>query len=486
MSEKILDTYFFDSQLALEVALRKNQAETSNPNITGLQLCYYNGEKLKKSPKNCIHLPLDEIYSYFITTNHRFPKFVCFLNTEFSKDEQISFNNNLSNILTLSISQNNLLVEKYKKKIKKNKPNFSDKKLRVFIAACRETIVMQHISKNISQSFKKIGCEVKFHIQKNDMESCGALAGLKELYKFNPHITVNINHFNNDYLNKHIYNFVWFQDYMDIFKDSKQIKLRKKDYIFTLFKDMQEILKSKGVKKIQMGRQNFCINTNIYKLRKKIKKKNKVVFIGSSYKKNFDNVPISKEKKSIILNELLDIYLTIGPPSEKIKEEFCIKYELDSSYNLGHIINYIERDMTIKNIIKLNPTLDFELYGYGWDTDKTLQRYNKGVLNQGKDISKVYNKSKFALVSGGYILQQRTLEAAASGSIPVVLDVRHNSSSYDKSFESAMLFFNTPKDLTELLKTNRDFNFNELVKSHSYSNLIKKIISIVEEKINEK
>ena len=266
MTEKILDTYFFDAQLALEVSLKKNQAETNNPNIKGLQLCYYDGETLKNSPKNCIHLPLDEIYSYFVTTNHRFPKFVCFSNTSFSKDEQVSFNTSFTDILNLSIAQNNLLVDKYKKKIKKNKPNFSDKKLRVFIAACRETVVMQHISKNIAQSFKKMGYDVKFHIQKSDMESCGALDNLKTLYRFNPHITVNINHFNNEYLHKHVYNFVWFQDYMKILRDSKQIKLRKRDYIFTLMSDMQKVLKNKGIKKCSKTIRKYVHGFRIFNI----------------------------------------------------------------------------------------------------------------------------------------------------------------------------------------------------------------------------
>ena len=79
-------------------------------------------------------------------------------------------------------------------------------------------------------------------------------------------------------------------------------------------------------------------------------------------------------------------------------------------------------------------------------------------------------------------MQQRTLEATASGSIPVVLDVRNNDSCYDKSFDSSMIFFNTPRELTELLKTNKSYNFDLFLKSCSYSKFIKRMISIVDKK----
>jgi len=480
MEERFLDTYFFDSKLALDVSLKRNQVKTNNPNIRGLQICYYAGKALKKSPKNCIHVPLEQVYSYFSTTNNRFPKFVNFTNTDFTNQDKVNFNENLTKTLSRSVAQNHLLVEEYKKKIRECNPNFETNELRIFISACRETVVMQHISQNIAKSFKKLGYKVKFYIQKSQMEACGALKSLKAHYKFNPHITVNINHLNNQYLNEYTYNFTWFQDYMDTFKDSKKIKLRKRDYIFTLFDDMKKILVSKSVKKCQIQTQPFCINTSIYKQRKKIKRENKLVFIGSSYKQNYDNVPISMENKSKILKELLKIYKISGSPSEKVKEKICKKYDISSSYNLGHIINYIERDITIKNIIKSNPTIKFELYGYGWEKDDFLCLYNKGVVNQGKDISKIYNSAKFALVSGGYILQQRTLEATASGSIPVVLDVR-KSKDRNKSIQSAMLFFKTPQEITKLLQNGKAQNLDILLAHHSYIKLAKKMISIIKE-----
>jgi len=286
MQEKYLDTYFFDSNFALEIALKNNQAETRNPNIKGLQICYYNGEKLKDAPRNCIHLPLDKIYSYFITTNHRFPQFVSFKNTDFSQEDRESFNKSLTEILQLSIIANNKIVNKYYSKVKKNTPDFSKKKIRVYVSACRETVVMQHISKSIAKSFQNMGCEVKFYIQKNDMEACGALANLKTQYKFNPHIIFNINHFNNEFIHSSVHNFVWFQDTMKVLQEDEAIFKRKNDYVFHLTKGLGTLLKDK---KINSMYQNFCIDSDLYKKRKNIKRENKIIYIGNSYFSRIEN-----------------------------------------------------------------------------------------------------------------------------------------------------------------------------------------------------
>ncbi len=484
MSEKIVDTYFFDSALALEVALQKNRAETENPRLKGLQICYYDGEELKNSPKNCIHLPLDKIYSYFVTSNNRFPRFVSFINTPFSISDQITFNTKLSEILNLAVIKNNRLVEKYKNKIKKNKPDFSEETLRVFIPACRETMVMQYISKNVAKAFKQLGCKVKYHIQKSDMECCGALDNLKAQYKFNPHITFNINHLNNDFIHRDVMNFTWFQDLMPIFTDNKPVNLRKRDFIFTLNKAMRKELKKQGIERKNCKVQSFCIDTDIYKSRKRIQRKEKIVFIGSSYKQAFDSVPVPKRLKQKILYELLEVYMTEGPPSNKKRAEYCKKYKLEESVLLGHITNYIERDMIIKKIVNMNINLDFELYGYDWDKDEELKKYDKGILGYGSDISKIYNGAKYTLVSGGYILQQRILEGSASGSTPVVLDVRHIDTTYNNKFDNSMIFFKKPSELISLGKDKKSYNLDLLVKSHSYTNFAQDILNIIDKNIN--
>jgi len=473
MKEKYLDTYFFDSSLALKIALKKNKAETRNPNVKGLQICYYNGEKLPDAPRNCIHLPLEDIYSYFTTSNNRFPEFIAYNNSGFTENEQKTFNTSLHEILNLSISANHILVEKLKKKIKKNKPNFSDKQLRVFIPACRETVVMQHISKSIAKSFKDMGYNVKYCIQKSSMESCGALHSLKKLYKFNPHITVNINHLNNDYLHDDVFNVVWFQDPMESLKDKSQLHVRKKDYLLHLTQRVADMLAKKNVKSIY---QPFSIDTSLYKNRKSILRENKIVFIGSSYKLTYDG--ITNHHKEELLEILKNEFFKNGIVPISFREALERRYNIDTT-SLNHILNYITRDLALIHISNIDLNYKFEVYGYGWNEYPQLEKYYKGTLSYGKELSKVYNGAKYSLCIGGYVLQQRTLESAASGCIPLVLDSRKIAASKNELyFENSLLFFRKLDEIKDIIKKDKKVDLKYLVKRHTYKHLVKKITQL--------
>ena len=94
------------------------------------------------------------------------------------------------------------------------------------------------------------------------------------------------------------------------------------------------------------------------------------------------------------------------------------------------------------------------------------------MLAYGEDISRVYNSSKYTLVLGGYVLQQRTLEAAASGTIPLVLRATEaeDSSSVEK-IEDHLVFFDTPSELPDLLAKKHNPNLEGLVARHTYDKL---------------
>ena len=109
---------------------------------------------------------------------------------------------------TLNLSRTDLwtqdkrVLSESEKKIAKNKPDFSEKKLRVFIAACRETTVMQYISKSIASAFKKRGCVTYISTEENTMQIGTSDLQFQEMLDFKPHIIININHLNNEYISK--------------------------------------------------------------------------------------------------------------------------------------------------------------------------------------------------------------------------------------------------------------------------------------------
>ena len=88
MNTKSADTYFLNSQEALKTALQNNRAFTSNPTVDGLQICYYDGQKLPNAPLNCINVPLGQIVKYFSITRNRIPQYVNFDNSSYLTNRQ--------------------------------------------------------------------------------------------------------------------------------------------------------------------------------------------------------------------------------------------------------------------------------------------------------------------------------------------------------------------------------------------------------------
>ena len=136
---------------------------------------------------------------------------------------------------------------------------------------------------------------------------------------------------------------------------------------------------------------------------------------------------IASPKKHSLCETLLNHYLTKG----HISRSESLKYQAknpDVAADIENIIKYVERDLLLKHILNMGLDIDIEVYGYGWDQDSDFHAFHKGELSYGEEVSKEYNRATYALVIGGYVLQQRTLEAAASGAIPLVLEPQEQSS----------------------------------------------------------
>ena len=86
----------------------------------------------------------------------------------------------------------------------------------------------------------------------------------------------------------------------------------------------------------------------------------------------------------------------------------------------------------------------------------------------------------YALVLGGYVLRQMTLEAAASGCIPLVLRVPEGSdSNQDPHLEDSVIFFRTPDDLPDLIDQNHQPDLEYLSHKYSYENFVRRVLHLV-------
>lgn len=334
-----------------------------------------------------------------------------------SSEDKNTFIKYLHKVLEISNSLRAKRMEKIEEKIRKLKLNFNDEKLRVFIPACRETVAMRYVSENMAIAFKKIGCDVLFHIQ-NDIQGCDVLSLLKKLYKFNPHITININHMNNDFLNDEVFNFIWFQDFMPVISNSEiKITLRSRDTVLSLFKDIDTLLEKKH---IPFLRQSFCATEDIYFENKTIKRENKIIFIGRNsggWLNGAPNEMIQEIKQHFENKEIL---------TYEIAQNLSVKYKTDVTYIYSSVIPIIMRELAIEWMYEVSP-IPVEVYGDDvWEGNEIISKFTKGALTYGKEVREKYNSAKYVLISQPkYLRNQRLFEGVASGCIPVFMTADH-------------------------------------------------------------
>lgn len=483
-----VDTYFFDANTALEEAKKANRVKTPNPRITGLQICYYNAdEPFENAPENCIWVPFENVYNYFVTTKNRFPRTFNFDNSIYTSHEQYQIANMFNETIQVSKNERKALVDLYVEEVKKYTPNFKDEKLRIFIPACRETTVMQYISKNIAKAFKKYNndYEIEFYMQDTEMQTCqDMLPFFHAINEFKPHITININHYNNTFLNDSIINIVWFQDRMPAIVNDSDIKIRDNDYTFHLTSMLNRTLEKKGINSLY---QPFCLDEITYQERDDIQRKKKIVFVGSSYKDRIEEIK-DDEDFNIIYDDMLTLFKEKGCLTSIASEQsdikyFTNKYKKPASF-IDEIYAYIGRDYCVEYICQLDTNYEIEIYGYGWENNKIVSPYFKGILNHGKEISKIYNSADYGYCPGGYVLMQRTLECAFSGAIPLISEVRADKEDeYDLGIEESLQFF-TINTLEKILtEDKKKCKFDLIRDQYSYKSFVEKIIKIIKMKV---
>ena len=470
MQKSHLDTYFISSADALKEAKKRNKVQ-GHKTLTGTQVCYYAGKKLKKTPSNCINVPLENIFNYFRDTENRKPETISYKNTNYDKIQRDTLTTKIIQTINQAFLAQDKLIREYKEKIKKNKPNFKETKWRIFIPTSTSTSVMQHVSKHIATTFEAMGYKVLFFIEKNDLQYPSLLAQLKAHYEFNPHITVNLNHFNNEYLHKKVCNIIWIQDPMTSLIDKQsQVIVRPRDIIYSLAKPLDYYLEEK---KVPFTRQNFAINRSIFKIYQKVKREKKIVFVGSSYLSNLnENTPTA------LLDEILLMFKKGLDFDEDTVQRLALKYNQDFSYINTRVITFIIRDFSIMELCKIQTNYQVEIYGWGWERYSEVKPFYKGPLKYGKEIAKVFNSATYSLSPhSGSLIQQRVLESAACGCIPIVYDckVMDGPPFYTKN----LVFYKQLSSLKKILKKSPKRKLEKIVRKNSYEKLAKRIIKEV-------
>jgi len=252
---------------------------------------------------------------------------------------------------------------------------------------------------------------------------------------------------------------------------SSNIKIRKRDLIYSLAAPIDYALSSK---KVPFKRQNFAINKKVYKIKHSIERRKKIVFVGSAY---FTNV--RKDTPEELFNEILDMFQKGIDFNEPIITYLARKYNLDFIYVIIRVINFIIRDYSVLELCKINTDYEIEIYGWGWDKYPETKPYYKGVLKYGEDIAKVFHSATYSLSPHSCsIVQQRVLEASACGCIPIVYDCR--SIEPPPFYEDNLIYYKDLRTLATILKESPIKKPKKIIKENSYKKLVKRFIKDIE------
>lgn len=465
---KYEDSYFLDAKAALEIAKQQNRF-----NYSSLQICYYAGEKIESSLPNLIHLPFDKFVNNLAQGVDRLPQKIDFTNLDLSEDVRADIVKSFEALLAQAQSLRKAFNEEYLKAVIASDVDFS-KPLRFYLQANATTQVMQYVSKAIADSLKFMGYDVFYDLDEGTRD----LFCHKNIFLYNPHVVININYLGNQWLGEKRFNFIWFQDPMPLLTNPDiKINLRKRDFVYSLLELFDGFLERK---KVPFERQGFCINRDIYRLDKSIAREKKIVFIGSSYS-HF----IQEDKKYLdALKHIGPLYISGARLDKAFTEEMSEKFDIDYETLDTRFIPAIVRDMGVIRLCEIKSEYTIEIYGSGWDIYESVGAYYKGPLKYGEDIVKVYNSATYTFAPHNlYVLQQRTFEAAACGSIPIVYDCRYKTD--EKNYDEALCYYTSMKDVEEILQasTPPKKDFSRLLSENSYDTFVSRILKKVEENL---
>lgn len=472
------DTYFLSGDEALRIASQQNRSK----NQEVLQVCYYDGKKIESEYVNLIHMPLDDLLKELAQGRYRLPTEIDFTGLDLSSSIKVDVRTNFESSLYQVREYRNQYNKYYSDNLKNSTLNF-DEKLRFYLVGFSQTQVMQYVSKNIASTLESLGYEVLYDLFHGieDM-NCSKIVN-----EFNPHVTININHFNNGYINDLCFNFVWFQDLMPILHNNEKIHVRDRDFIFTYSSFYTDILIKKNVDKNKIFAQHTIgVDTNTFYLNTNITKEEKIIFVGSAYTPVADNSYINEDMNRD-LTQLLEDGLSLN--KENIKGVFkrnALEYP-DHAGNLDYIQQSYIRNTCVSWLCK-NEHLTVELYGHRWENseDKDIIKHFKGTVDK-DSLNELYNGAKYILsASGGVINTQRLGEIVHAGAIPVIYDSR-DITDETETWEEECLFFKTQEELNYILDNQiqpKKYMSEEMLKHFTYDDFINTMLEQINKKIN--
>ncbi len=472
------DTYFFSSQEALRIAQKQNRSDDILQYI--LQVCYYNGEKIDSDLVNLIHLPIENLVDGLALGRFRLPKVVDFTGLELSVDVVNDIKQNFMISLSQAKFYRDELNKVYLEKLRKTTLDFSQPK-RIYLLTNTRTRVMQYISKDIAHVLEQRGYDVFLDLLYG-IEDIGCA---KNIFEFNPHVTININHINNTMLNEDVFNFVWFQDYMPVLSNKDPLHIRERDYIFVYQSMYRKALLEKGVAENKIFDQKvFPADTSAFYMDENIVQEDKVVFVGTYY--NNVNKNFVDEKMDLAIKQLIQSGKAL---SLKNLETIFTKglYLLPGLDKFANDVQQMyTRNICVEWLCESDKKV--EIYGYNWEQSNKQKIIDSflGILSKDK-LNKVYNSAKYVLSASGQLINtQRLGEIVHCGAIPVVYDSREITDE-TQTWDDECLYFKTQEELNYILDNNiepKKYRSKEMLEHFTYEKFYNTMNSLMQQELN--
>ena len=465
------DSYFLDPRVAFHTAMQQNRVILNHPTITGLQVCYYDGEALQGGPDNLINVRLEQALDYFSTCRLRVPQKLV-LPAHFDDATRHQINATFDDLLHQVNKNREQSTIALALTMKSHSPRLrADEKPRVFLPTTRVSTVMQHVSHSMARAFDKLGFETLVCIEKSDMEYMTPLLQQSEFTNFDPHIVFSINFLNNQLLNDEIFNLVWYQDPMPQIVEGRPITRRPRD-LFIGLPDCCDLLRQCGID--DAISTHHCVDTDRFRPNPAIKRENKIVFAGT----NIDGYDIiASEQRQATESAITQLYQLIdsdAPLTHQSIDAITENSGLPRYFVYNRLFYQCVRNRTLQWLCQQDEVA-VEIYGAGWDNDPVIAQHAKGTVAHDK-LADIYASAKYAFIPASDNLHLLRLgEVAAAGCIPLSFDIRQLTA--PPLWEQEIINFRNAQQLAHALRQQPSGDPSAIADAMSCDHLLQRVFS---------
>ncbi|MEO5362814.1 MAG: tetratricopeptide repeat protein [Magnetococcus sp. DMHC-8] len=465
-------TLFLNRDRALQVA-RQNNLVPETIQMSGLQVCYHPGTPLPDDPPNLVAIPLEQ---------QAFETFFAF--TRLSQPTAMDFAPHDAEERLLANRLATLLYHGRRKRVEEARrldqicratqpAPLTGQPLRVFLPASRTTDVMMFNTRDLTQGFRKQGCEVLYCIEASNMETFYFNHYLQAQADFNPQIVVDINNYFGLAAHPDVFRILWYTDRMPTVMKGEPIAWRERDLLYSLSKELDPDLLQCGATDVQ--RQGFCYNSDIFQDFGQPRKQ-KAVLVASAHNYVLEKFPGCDQ----VLNGMKAMFEQGEPMTDAALERFSRLSSLSKGDLLFFHWEYVVRNMSARWLCELSSEVEVDVYGHRWDHNEAVRPFNRGVLPHGPAVAALYNEARYVLVPHPHDLQsQRLVEVSACGALPVVYDCRYRAE--PPHWDDNCLWYRTKEDMRACLTGQRQppASTRQICQGRSYEEFARRILARV-------